>query len=102
MAVRLLVLIVLLFTVSPYGMHRCRVQQGEVQPGEQLLQKALDVWKGPSMIVTGDNDPTIPTQVRTEQRPFSCIERSTCWRAVMDEIGAGCIAIGTHQLLPSS
>lgn len=37
--------------------------QGEVQPGEQLLQKALDVWRGPSMIITGDDDPTIPTQV---------------------------------------
>ena len=39
-------------------------QQGEVQPGEQLLQNTLDVWKGPSMIITGDDDPTVPTQVR--------------------------------------
>lgn len=38
-------------------------QQGEVQPGEQLLQNTLDVWKGPSMIITGDDDPTVPTQV---------------------------------------
>lgn len=38
--------------------------QGEVQPGEQLLQKALEVWKGPAMIITGDDDPTIPLQVR--------------------------------------
>ncbi|CAB1111489.1 unnamed protein product [Ectocarpus sp. CCAP 1310/34] len=36
--------------------------QGEVQPGEQLLQNTLDVWKGPSMIITGDDDPTVPTQ----------------------------------------
>ena len=42
---------------------RC-ILQGEIQPGEQLLQKTLDVWKGPSMIITGDNDPTVPTQVR--------------------------------------
>lgn len=40
------------------------LQQGEVQPGEQLLQNTLDVWKGPSMIITGDDDPTVPTQVR--------------------------------------
>lgn len=39
------------------------VQQLEVQPGKQLLQKALDVWKGPSMIIAGDDDPTVPTQV---------------------------------------
>lgn len=38
--------------------------QGEVQPGEQLLQNTLDVWSGPSMIITGDDDPTVPTQVR--------------------------------------
>lgn len=38
--------------------------QGEVQPGEQLLSSTLEVWKGPSMIITGDNDPTVPTQVR--------------------------------------
>lgn len=38
-------------------------RQGEVQPGEQLLQNTLDVWKGPSMIITGDDDPTVPTQV---------------------------------------
>lgn len=35
-----------------------------MQPGEQLLQNTLDVWKGPSMIITGDDDPTVPTQVR--------------------------------------
>lgn len=40
-----------------------RGEQGEVQPGEQLLQRALDVWRGPSMVITGDDDPTVPTQV---------------------------------------
>ena len=34
-----------------------------MQPGEQLLQKALDVWRGPSMVITGDDDPTVPMQV---------------------------------------
>ncbi|CAM9906534.1 unnamed protein product, partial [Ectocarpus fasciculatus] len=42
--------------------HFYKSLQGEVQPGEQLLQNTLDVWKGPSMIITGDDDPTVPTQ----------------------------------------
>lgn len=50
-------------------MDEWHAQQGEVQPGEQLLQNMLDVWKGPSMIITGDDDPTVPTQVR-QTTPF--------------------------------
>lgn len=50
----------------PHHRFACRLGAGiqrEVQPGEQLLQSTLEVWKGPSMIITGDDDPTIPTQV---------------------------------------
>lgn len=49
-------------------------QQGEVQPGEQLLQNTLDIWKGPSMIITGDDDPTVPTQVRRSLRLSASVE----------------------------
>lgn len=48
--------------ISPLASDQ-RGEQGEVQPGEQLLQRALDVWRGPSMVITGDDDPTVPTQV---------------------------------------
>ena len=48
--------------LSPLALDQ-RGEQGEVQPGEQLLRKALDVWRAPSMVITGDKDPTVPTQV---------------------------------------
>lgn len=43
--------------------------QGEVQPGEQLLKSALEAWQGPSLVITGDQDPTVPAQVRLGWTP---------------------------------
>ncbi|CAN0071809.1 unnamed protein product [Ascophyllum nodosum] len=69
-------------------LHFYKSLQGEIQPGEQLLQKTLDVWKGPSMIITGDNDPTVPTQssvfvAETLEARLVVIE--TCAHIPMDE-----------------
>lgn len=69
-------------------LHFYKSLQGEVQPGEQLLQRALDVWRGPSMVITGDDDPTVPTQSSiyvAESMEASLVVVESCAHIPMDE-----------------
>ncbi|CBJ26083.1 conserved unknown protein [Ectocarpus siliculosus] len=74
--------------------HFYKSLQGEVQPGEQLLQNTLDVWKGPSMIITGDDDPTVPTQSSiyvAEAMEGRLVVVESCSHIPMDERAEGVI-----------
>lgn len=52
--------------------------QRDFQPGEQLLQSTLEVWRGPSMVMTGDNDPTVPAQVGATRSSCGRVGNEAC------------------------